>query len=104
MSLVGFDYLRVLQFKEELMAAMGLNTEEQGSAMAFFRRGYKVITAVDPVLTSCSADVTCCRRCCRTADVVDTDGMGFGADVNMVGGCLGGGAVQQLAQMTLNRL
>ena len=30
------------QFKEELMAAMGLNTEEQGSAMAFFRRGYRV--------------------------------------------------------------
>ena len=24
------------------MAAMGLNTEEQGSAMAFFRRGYRV--------------------------------------------------------------
>ena len=31
-----------LQFKEELMAAMGLNTEEEGSPMAFFRRGYKV--------------------------------------------------------------
>lgn len=24
------------------MIAMGLNTEEEGSAMAFFRRGYKV--------------------------------------------------------------
>ena len=31
-----------MQFKEELMMAMGLNTEEEGSAMAFFRRGYKV--------------------------------------------------------------
>lgn len=31
-------------FKEELMMAMGLNTEEEGSAMAFFRRGYKVST------------------------------------------------------------
>jgi len=31
-------------FKEELMIAMGLNTEEEGSAMAFFRRGYKVST------------------------------------------------------------
>ena len=31
-----------LQFKEELMIAMGLNTEEEGSPMAFFRRGYKV--------------------------------------------------------------
>lgn len=30
------------QFKEELMASMGLNTEEEGSPMAFFRRGYKV--------------------------------------------------------------
>ncbi len=34
------------QFKEELMAAMGLNTEEQGSAMAFFRRGYRVCLLV----------------------------------------------------------
>lgn len=31
-------------FKEELMAAMGLNTEEEGSPMAFFRRGYKTST------------------------------------------------------------
>lgn len=31
-------------FKEELMISMGLNTEEEGSAMAFFRRGYKVST------------------------------------------------------------
>jgi hypothetical protein len=30
--------------KEELMAAMGLNTEEVGSAMAFLRRGYKTST------------------------------------------------------------
>ena len=35
-------HLLCAQFKEELMAAMGLNTEEQGSAMAFFRRGYRV--------------------------------------------------------------
>ena len=35
------------------MAAMGLNTEEQGSAMAFFRRGYKV--------GHCG-----CARCIRT--------------------------------------
>lgn len=27
--------------KEEMMLAMGLNTEEEGSAMAFLRRGYK---------------------------------------------------------------
>lgn len=31
-------------FKEELMASMGLNTEEEGSPMAFFRRGYKTST------------------------------------------------------------
>lgn len=30
--------------KEELMAAMGLNTEEEGSTMAFLRRGYKTST------------------------------------------------------------
>jgi hypothetical protein len=30
------------EFKEELMEAMGLNTEGEGSAMAFLRRGYKV--------------------------------------------------------------
>ena len=30
------------EFKEELMSAMGLNTEGEGSAMAFLRRGYKV--------------------------------------------------------------
>ena len=29
--------------KEEMMLAMGLNTEEEGSAMAFLRRGYKVV-------------------------------------------------------------
>jgi hypothetical protein len=34
--------VRDVQFKEELMIAMGLNTEEEGSPMAFFRRGYKV--------------------------------------------------------------
>jgi hypothetical protein len=28
--------------KEELMAAMGLDTEAEGSAMQFLRRGYKV--------------------------------------------------------------
>lgn len=27
--------------KEEMMEAMGLNTEEKGSAMEFLRRGYK---------------------------------------------------------------
>ena len=32
------------EVKEELMAAMGLNTEEAGSAMAFLRRGYKTST------------------------------------------------------------
>lgn len=32
------------EFKEELMAAMGLNTEAEGSAMAFLRRGYKTAT------------------------------------------------------------
>ncbi|KAL4447447.1 hypothetical protein ABPG75_004666 [Micractinium tetrahymenae] len=31
-------------FKEELMQAMGLNTEGEGSAMAFLRRGYKTST------------------------------------------------------------
>ncbi|KAI3429268.1 hypothetical protein D9Q98_005365 [Chlorella vulgaris] len=32
------------EFKEELMSAMGLNTEGEGSAMAFLRRGYKTST------------------------------------------------------------
>lgn len=31
-----------VQAKEEMMEAMGLNTEEEGSTMAFLRRGYKV--------------------------------------------------------------
>lgn len=30
--------------KEQMLAAMGLNTEEQGSAMQFLRRGYKTST------------------------------------------------------------
>jgi hypothetical protein len=30
--------------KEEMLAAMGLNTEEEGSAMQFLRRGYKTST------------------------------------------------------------
>ncbi|KAG1661843.1 hypothetical protein FOA52_011610 [Chlamydomonas sp. UWO 241] len=30
--------------KEEMLAAMGLNTEEEGSAMQFLRRGYKTAT------------------------------------------------------------
>lgn len=33
------------EFKEELMEAMGLNTEGEGSAMAFLRRGYKARAA-----------------------------------------------------------
>ena len=33
--------------KEEMMLAMGLNTEEEGSAMAFLRRGYKVLPPLD---------------------------------------------------------
>ena len=32
------------EVKEELMAAMGLNTEEAGSVGAFLRRGYKTST------------------------------------------------------------
>lgn len=32
------------EVKEELMAAMGLNTEEAGSVAAFLRRGYKTST------------------------------------------------------------
>lgn len=30
--------------KEEMLAAMGLNTEEEGSSLAFLRRGYKTAT------------------------------------------------------------
>jgi hypothetical protein len=30
--------------KEQMLAAMGLNTEEEGSAMQFLRRGYKTST------------------------------------------------------------
>ncbi len=30
--------------KEEMMAAMGLNTEEEGSTLEFLRRGYKTAT------------------------------------------------------------
>jgi hypothetical protein len=32
--------------KEELMSAMGLDTEIEGSAMQFLRRGYKVRLAI----------------------------------------------------------
>ena len=32
------------EVKEELMAAMGLNTEEEGSLAQFLRRGYKTST------------------------------------------------------------
>ena len=38
-ALFGF---RKTQAKEEMMETMGLNTEEEGSTMAFLRRGYKV--------------------------------------------------------------
>lgn len=30
------------QVKEELLISLGLNTEEEGSALQFLRRGYKV--------------------------------------------------------------
>ncbi len=36
--------------KEEMMAAMGLDTEEEGSAMQFLRRGYKVRPTSEPLL------------------------------------------------------
>ena len=36
--------------KEEMMLAMGLNTEEEGSAMAFLRRGYKARLRKHPPL------------------------------------------------------
>ena len=32
------------EVKEELLDAMGLNTEEEGSALQFLRRGYKTST------------------------------------------------------------
>jgi hypothetical protein len=44
----------VKQAKEEMMEAMGLNTEEEGSTMAFLRRGYKVIRAQFTLSTALS--------------------------------------------------
>eukprot|EP00873_Tetraselmis_striata_P001072 jgi/Tetstr1/421336/TSEL_012307.t1 len=38
------DRYTLTEAKEEMMEAMGLNTEEEGSTMAFLRRGYKVAT------------------------------------------------------------
>ena len=40
---VAEDRVRYTLFdaKEELMSSMGLDTEEEGSAMEFLRRGYK---------------------------------------------------------------
>ena len=40
---VAEDRVRYSLFdvKEELMSAMGLNTEDEGSAMSFLRRGFK---------------------------------------------------------------
>ncbi len=32
----------LFQVKKEMQSAMGLDTEEEGSAMAFLRQGYKV--------------------------------------------------------------
>ena len=43
--------------KEELMSAMGLDTEVEGSAMQFLRRGYKVQPSF-PFRLGCSAGVT----------------------------------------------
>ena len=38
--------------KEELMSAMGLDTEVEGSAMQFLRRGYKVHPPPTPDLAA----------------------------------------------------
>lgn len=46
--------------KEEMMLAMGLNTEEEGSAMAFLRRGYKA--RLPQTSHSCSS-LPCILQC-----------------------------------------
>ena len=38
--------------KEELMSAMGLDTEVEGSAMQFLRRGYKVCPLCPAIVSS----------------------------------------------------
>ena len=46
--------------KEELMSAMGLDTEAEGSAMQFLRRGYKVGHWARPVLLDLHVNVLEC--------------------------------------------
>ena len=45
--------------KEELMSAMGLDTEVEGSAMQFLRRGYKVCPAVPSHCQLIAVRVSC---------------------------------------------
>lgn len=43
------------EVKEELLTAMGLNTEAEGSALAFLRRGYKACSlSMDSMLLACT--------------------------------------------------
>ena len=97
--------------KEELMSAMGLDTEVEGSAMQFLRRGYKVAHsarhwAAIGCRTMCSRSAVC-YSCCsgrpcqvplqhhtRTSGldwdaqyvpvVVDLEGFGLGTVINML--------------------
>jgi hypothetical protein len=48
--------------KEELMAAMGLDTEEEGSALQFLRRGYRVRIWLDHSDGALNCTVTFTRR------------------------------------------
>lgn len=65
------------------MIAMGLNTEEEGSPMAFFRRGYKVG----------SIRVVRNNECCAEADNMVNASRSAHADLDLVGRRFFGGGV-----------
>lgn len=89
------------------MVAMGLNTEEEGSPMAFFRRGYKVLpahSALQFVAMSWTLSVlahACIRSigfhavlpCATEHECQGSWADMMSADVDLVGGCLLRGGV-----------
>jgi hypothetical protein len=75
------------------MIAMGLNTEEEGSPMAFFRRGYRVWHACSQVWHCKSVG---CRQCVQMRELLRIYGHACCTDLYMVGGCLLRGGVSRL--------
>lgn len=78
------------------MIAMGLNTEEEGSPMAFFRRGYKVWRAHLRVWHGMFLG---CQQCLLMHESLRISGHACCTDLHMVGGRLLRGGVSRLETM-----